>query len=192
MCSIAPIVSNSLQPHGAYQAALPMGFSRQKYGVGCHFLLQEIFPIHGLTQGLPHCRQTLYCLSHQGSQLYEWITLQMVIFDVETGNHSTTLFFSSAFSNRQQSHELGTWLLRHRFIHISGWIIWIRFFYQWCVSMDDVCKCCLFTIKISYASSVYPYYLIYRLDTRCHANVAALTHCQWDKDHTLKDGRVTH
>ena len=33
-------------------------------GVGCHFLLQEIFPIQGLNPGLLHCRQTLYCLSH--------------------------------------------------------------------------------------------------------------------------------
>ena len=36
-------------------------------GVGCHFLLQGIFPTQGLNLGLPHCRQTLYPLSHQGS-----------------------------------------------------------------------------------------------------------------------------
>ena len=36
-------------------------------GVGCHFLLQEIFPTQGLNQGLLHYRQMLYCLSHQGS-----------------------------------------------------------------------------------------------------------------------------
>ena len=35
--------------------------------VGCHFLLQEIFPTQGLNLDLLHCRQTLYCLSHQGS-----------------------------------------------------------------------------------------------------------------------------
>ena len=34
--------------------------------MGCHFLLQEIFLTQGLNPGLPHCRQTLYCLSHQG------------------------------------------------------------------------------------------------------------------------------
>ena len=33
--------------------------------MGCHFLLQGIFPIQGLSPGLWHCRQTLYCLSHQ-------------------------------------------------------------------------------------------------------------------------------
>ena len=38
-------------------------------GVGCHFLLQGIFPAQGSNPGLPHCRQTLYHLSHQGSLL---------------------------------------------------------------------------------------------------------------------------
>ena len=31
-------------------------------GVGCHFLLQGIFPTQGLNLGLLHYRQTLYCL----------------------------------------------------------------------------------------------------------------------------------
>ena len=44
------------------------GFSGKNTGVGCHFLLQEIFPTQGLNLGLPHCRQMLYHLSHQGSQ----------------------------------------------------------------------------------------------------------------------------
>ena len=33
----------------------------------CHFLLQEIFPTQESNPGLPHCGQTLYRLSHQGS-----------------------------------------------------------------------------------------------------------------------------
>ena len=36
-------------------------------GVGCHFLLQGIFPTQGLKPGLMNCRQILYHLSHQGS-----------------------------------------------------------------------------------------------------------------------------
>ena len=36
--------------------------------VGCH-ALQVILPIQGSNPGLPHRRQTLYCLSHQGSLL---------------------------------------------------------------------------------------------------------------------------
>ena len=44
----------------------PWDFPGKNTGVGCHFLLQEIFPTQGLNPGLPHCRQTLYRLSHQG------------------------------------------------------------------------------------------------------------------------------
>ena len=36
-------------------------------GVGCHALLQGIFPTQGSNPGLPHCRQIRYHLSHQGS-----------------------------------------------------------------------------------------------------------------------------
>ena len=38
-------------------------------GVGCHFLLQGIFPTQGWIPGLLHCRQILYWLRHQGNQL---------------------------------------------------------------------------------------------------------------------------
>ena len=34
---------------------------------GCHAFLQGIFPAQRLNPGLPHCRQILYHLSHQGS-----------------------------------------------------------------------------------------------------------------------------
>ena len=35
-------------------------FPGKNTGVGCHFLLQGIFPTAGSNPGLPHCRQTLY------------------------------------------------------------------------------------------------------------------------------------
>ena len=38
-------------------------------GVGCHALLQGIFPTQGSNPGLLHGRQTPYCQSHQGSPL---------------------------------------------------------------------------------------------------------------------------
>ena len=40
-----------------------------KTGVGCHFLLQGIFSTQGSNPDLPHCRQTLYPLSHPGKRL---------------------------------------------------------------------------------------------------------------------------
>ena len=42
--------------------------------VGCHALLQEIFPTQGSNPGLPNCRRILYFLSHQGSpRIMEWV-----------------------------------------------------------------------------------------------------------------------
>ena len=42
--------------------------------VGCHALLQGIFPTQGSNPGLPHCRWILYHLSHQGSsRILEWV-----------------------------------------------------------------------------------------------------------------------
>ena len=48
--------------------------SGKNMGIDCHALLQGIFPTQGLNPGLPHCRQILYCLSHQGNpRILEWV-----------------------------------------------------------------------------------------------------------------------
>ena len=56
--------------HGIFQARVlewgAIAFS-EEYRSGYHFLLQGIFPTQGSNLGLPHCRQILYHLSHQGS-----------------------------------------------------------------------------------------------------------------------------
>ena len=61
------VVSDSLRPHGLYS---PRNSPGQNTGVGSLSLLQGIFPIQGSNPGLPHCRQILYQLSHQGSPPY--------------------------------------------------------------------------------------------------------------------------
>ena len=58
-----------LWPHGLQPTRLlwPWDSPGKNTGVGFHFLVQGIFLTQGLNPGLPHCRQTLYRLSHQGS-----------------------------------------------------------------------------------------------------------------------------
>ena len=47
--------------------------------VGCHVLFQGIFPTQGLNPGLPHCRQILYSLSHQGRpRMLEWVAISLL------------------------------------------------------------------------------------------------------------------
>ena len=44
-------------------------------GVGCHSLLQGIFPTQGSNPDLPYCRWILYQLSHRGiPRILEWVT----------------------------------------------------------------------------------------------------------------------
>ena len=69
------VLFDSLWPRGLKPTRLlrPWDFSGKNTGVGCHFLLQEIFPTQGLKPGLWQCRQTLHHLSHQGKINSKWI-----------------------------------------------------------------------------------------------------------------------
>ena len=49
-------------------------------GVGCHFLLQRIFPTQGSNPGLLHCREILYWLSYQGSPMIMLALTNFVFF----------------------------------------------------------------------------------------------------------------
>ena len=51
----------------AYQAPPSMEFARQEYWSGLPFPSPGDLPDPGIELGLPHCRQTLYHLSHLGS-----------------------------------------------------------------------------------------------------------------------------
>ena len=64
------IMSDSSRPRGLQPARLlcPRGSPGQNTGVGCHALLQGIFPTQGSNPGLLHCRRILCRLSHQTIQ----------------------------------------------------------------------------------------------------------------------------
>ena len=63
------VLSDSLQPHGVQPVRLlcPWNSPGKNTGLGRHSRLQEIIPTQGLNPDLPHCRQILYCLNHQGT-----------------------------------------------------------------------------------------------------------------------------
>ena len=68
--------------------ASPWDFPGKSAGVDCHFLLQGIFPTQESNLGLPHCGQTLYRLSHQGSLTRDQIHIPC--FGRQIPNHWTT------------------------------------------------------------------------------------------------------
>ena len=67
------VTSDSLRFDGRWLAKAPLSvgvLQGKNTGIGCHSLLQEIFPTQGLNPGLLHCSWVLYYLSHQGSPQY--------------------------------------------------------------------------------------------------------------------------
>ena len=69
---LCPTLCVGLQPT---RLLCPWDFPDYSTGVDCHFLLQRIFLTQGWYPGLPHCRQRLYRLSHQGSPTNIYIHL---------------------------------------------------------------------------------------------------------------------
>ena len=65
-CSVMPTLCDPMDCN-------PPGFSVHEIfqarilGVGCHFLLQGIFPTQESNLGFLHCRHILYQLSYKGS-----------------------------------------------------------------------------------------------------------------------------
>ena len=62
-------MSESVRPHGLWSARLlcPWDSPGKNTGVGCHFLLQGIFPTQGSNLHLLHWQAGSLPLSHQGS-----------------------------------------------------------------------------------------------------------------------------
>ena len=70
----------------------PWDFLGKGIGVGCHFLLQGIFPTQGANPGLSYCRQTLYHLSHQGIRpISISVLLVLFLFVVQSLNWALSL-----------------------------------------------------------------------------------------------------
>ena len=75
-CLVAQLCRTLLRPHGlSLQGSFVHGDSPGKNtGVGCHALLQGIFPTQRTNPGLPPCMWILYHLSHQESPgILEWV-----------------------------------------------------------------------------------------------------------------------
>ena len=107
------VVSDSLPPHGLYG---PWNSLDQDTGVGSLSLLQGIFPTQGLNPGLPHCRQVLYQLSHQGSpRILEWVAYPFSRGSFQPGNQSGVSctagrFFTSWAIKEAPTPHRKTWI----------------------------------------------------------------------------------
>ena len=78
--------------------------------MGCHFLLQGIFPTQGSNPGFPYCRQTLYRLSHQGSPFISLRTLD----SAQNYAGGVILKWETANKKAQKRGKHSTWKIMNR------------------------------------------------------------------------------
>ena len=81
-------------------------------GVGCHALLQGIFPTQGLNPGLPHFGWILHRLSHQGSPwLLQWVAYPFFRGSSQPWNWTRVSCIAGRFFTSWASRE-ALWLFR--------------------------------------------------------------------------------
>ena len=75
-------------------------------GVGCHSVLQGIFPTQGSNPGLPHCSQILYRPSHQGSpRTLEWVAYPFSRGSSQPKNRTKASCIAGKFFTRWATRE---------------------------------------------------------------------------------------
>ena len=96
----------------ACQVLCPWNSPGQNTGVGCHFLVQGIFPTQQSNPSLPHCRQILHCLSHQGNPNCLLTCAKTIFFNLQTVSGPKIL----AIGASQLINDLGKWS-----VHLGAW-----------------------------------------------------------------------
>ena len=101
------VMSDSLRPHGLQS---PRNSPGQNTEVGSHFPLQGIFPTQGLNPGVPHCKQILYQLSHQGSpRILEWVACPFSSRSSRPRNQTGLSCIAGGFFTRWTTREAQRW-----------------------------------------------------------------------------------
>ena len=128
MCVLShSVVSNTLWPHGLWPARLlcPWDSPGKNTGVGCHSLLQGIFPTQGLNPHLLHWQADSLLLSHLGSpreiiSFFSPLELSAVL-PLITWN--TALSCQEGFTiNANSGHIQGSLLDMYLLLNFTLWI----------------------------------------------------------------------
>ena len=109
-------------------------FPGKSAGVDCHFLRQGIFLTQESNPGLPHCRQMLYRLSHQGVLGYIKIISPLLELNLQICPLSVpppTFWVLTPCSARLSSFSLKSWKLPY----LCWWLHFI------CLNSDTVSLC---------------------------------------------------
>ena len=93
-------------------------------GVGCHALLWRIFPTQGSNLGLPHCRQILHLLSHQGSPwILGWVAYLFSRGSSRPRNWTGVSCIVSGFFTSWATREAPSCWSKVDFCVLKGWLV---------------------------------------------------------------------
>ena len=163
-------MSNSLRPHRLHS---PWNSPGQNTGAGNRSLLQGIFPTQGSNLGLPHCRWSLYQLSHKGSlRILEWVAYPFSSRSSRPRNRTEKrLFqwFSPKFPNLQASLEGNT--------HVPRTTSFEPLLPSW---LQQECRFSCFVWK---GFPAFPAHLRMRLVSRRNSRLAlcVVPHAEWPR-----------
>ena len=138
-------------------------------GVGCHALLQRIFPTQGLNPGLPHCRQILYHLNHQEYLIFSIFSYAngLPIHPLLRNVHSSPLLFNwiaNIFIADVQ--EILFWIsIPYEIYNFQKYVVWFKYMiFSHSVDCISLCWQCPWIYK-SFKFWLSPAYLFFSLVT---------------------------
>ena len=129
------VVSESLQPPGLSPpcSSVHGDSPGTNTGVGCHVLLQGIFPTQASNPGFPYCRWILYHLSHQGSLwILEWVAYPFSSGSSWSRNRTGVSCIAAEFFyqlSSEGSHYSKIMSSANRNNFTSSFLFWCLFFF---------------------------------------------------------------
>ena len=117
-CLLTSVMSDSLQPYGLWPSRLlcPWNFPGQNTGVGCHVLLQGIFPTQGSNPGLLHCWQIRYHLATREAPYKVRLCLlwaDSYIISISAIQYKPHLFFAQETEIKPLTVQANVYFLLH-------------------------------------------------------------------------------
>ena len=130
MCLVAQLCPTLCNPTDCSLPASSVHWDSQgkNTGVGCHALLHGIFPTQGRNPGLLHCRQILYCLSHQGSLCQDFSLLLLFVWCLLWGQWLEIIDVFFSFSTNGECFLCTVYVSDLALAYLLEFLLFILFF----------------------------------------------------------------
>ena len=131
-CWVAQLCPTLLQPHGLWPTRLlcPWDSPGKNTGVGCHFLLQGMFPTQGSNPGLLHCRQSLLSEppGEPSTGFHTPKNWEFRISEFKKHTHFSPIWWPRCVLDMWPV-ELQNWILHFIYVFLHNFFLFLSFFF---------------------------------------------------------------